>query len=191
MSNRRNILRLVAACMLLVISVCMAGCSDSYPGVSFMLGQRMAGAKYLEENEPKLQAMGEQLIDALTNKDIDALKKIMSPAAVATEDFEKGFEYSCSFFDEEIVSSEMGGSNYGGKGASITFGGTSFKLTTVNQNEIIVSFKCYYTHKESDNVGIYRIVVGTFDSPEPNNQIDSIRKRLGIFNPEWNDVENK
>ena len=191
MSNRRNILRLVAACILLVISVCMAGCSDSYPGVSFMLRQRMAGANSLEESRPKLQAMGNQVIDALINKDIDALKKIMSPAAVATEDFEKGFEYSCSFFNEEIVSIEMGGINAGGGGTS-TFGGAGFTLTTVNNNVIYVSVKCYFTDsKNPDNIGVCYIVVTTQNSIRPNKQSDYIRNRFGIFIPEWNDVENQ
>lgn len=183
-------------CVLFVTLICLNGCtascSDSYSNLPFSFFKRQAEIESNDKNRQKLGIVGELLIDALISKDIDALKSIMSPASIATEDFEKGFEYSCSFFDEEIVSKEMGGSHNGGYLGVSTFGGTYFKLITANENEIVVSFECYFTDSENpDNIGICSIVVTTSDSVQPNEQSDYVRNRFGIFNPEWNDVDNE
>lgn len=185
------ILKLSVLCAIFAILTCMEGCTDSYSDLPFPYLKRMAGIEQNDENRKKMDVMGGQLIDALINKDIDALKNIMSPAAIVTEDFEKGFEYSCSFFDEKIVSREMGGSHHGGHLGVSTFGGTFFKLTTVNKNEIFLSFECYFTDSRNpDNIGVCALVVTTKNSIQPDEQSDYIRNRFGIFNPEWNNVKN-
>lgn len=165
-------------------------------GTLLGIGDWIAGFEVMKEyhasfeyNDEQMADIGNQIVDALIAKDIDALKEIMSPFAVDTDDFEKGFEYSCSFFDEEIVSRELHGCTNGTLQGVYRRSSSAIVLTTVNQKEIVVSFKCYFTHRrESDKIGVDCITVTTPNSIHPNEHDDYYRNRSGIYNPEWNDV---
>lgn len=175
-----------------MIFILSAGCGiiplDLDRGISYGNAYIEYSSSYKEIGK-KLEAVGNEVIDALINNDIEALKVLMSPSAVDTDDFEKGFEYSCSFFDEEIISRTMGGYSNGTSLTLSTFGTTGFELITASQNTISVSIKYYFTYIEHpENVGVYALTVTTPDSAHPNEHSDYYHNRPGIYNPEWNTV---
>ncbi len=136
-----------------------------------------------------LKEVGAELVDALINKDIDALKAVMAPTAVATEDFQKGFDYACSIINEEIVSIEF----YYPKDSSLrehrVLKTGTYWLTTASGRRIGVGYDyCYDDADTDDNIGVYSLDVG--DESSAKCETYYAMYRAGIFHPDWNDIED-
>ncbi len=187
---QRSIIRKITLIgVLVLVLTTMVGCGT----IKRFIDLTVARYNYIhsyDKNGEILENAGNQITDALVKKDIEALKEVMSLAALETDDFEKGFEYSCSFFDEndEIVSKEFSGYNNGTYLGVSTFGSRACEITTASGKIIVVSYKCYYMDKENPkNVGVYSLVVTSAGSAVPDERSDYFRSRAGIYNPEWND----
>ena len=154
----------------------------------------------MEKDQEELEILNNTydiVVNAFQKKDIDALYSVLSAEALATDDLEVGFEYSCKFFTEEILSVDLsygysGGTTEHGTNRASGFRCVSATLTTVSGNSIDVWFEYWFNNDFSPNkIGVNRIKINYTDETFKDNYIGGSRYiRSGIYNPDWDNDNN-
>ena len=132
----------------------------------------------------------QKIIDALPKDDADALKKILAPEVLETDDLQVGIEYCMQLYNGTLISFESHGSHY----QSVLGVGRSEKIVArydieTDTENYVLYFNHFMLNKDNQDLeGIYslKLVTAESEKDESNPGLDSDeRKVIGIYNPEW------
>jgi hypothetical protein len=161
-----------------------------------MLMMSLAGCSLLkgfvnEEYESKKMAL--KIIEALENKDEDALRNVFSPKALAeADDFDEGLEYIMNVYEGSLVKCERNtshGSNHFGTPGRTWMVEVSFNVVTDKQTYYL-GFRYWIINEQDPNAeGLYTIKLDSRETTSSEGYFKGLGHydRPGIYRPGWDD----